>query len=166
MNGDGSFVLFQSWSSTLATPDLNRAQDVFGAALPPWGSADGDGDGVPDLWTLHHFGHATGLAGDLSRALDDADGDGMTNLEEFLAGTDPLDDASALRLQISVVVSPERSVVLNWLAVPGKSYRVQFKNSLNEPAWADAPGAMAIGTQGSFTVQADEAARFYRVVAN
>ena len=45
-----------------------------------------------------YFGHATGQAGDKSRAGDDADGDGFTNLEEFKAHTDPRNPASALRI--------------------------------------------------------------------
>ena len=43
-----------------------------------------DGDALPDEWETLHFG-------DLSRdGTADADGDGMTDLEEFRAGTDPL----------------------------------------------------------------------------
>src|SRR5436305_472329 len=60
---------------------------------------DSDGDGIPDSWMLQIFGHPTGLASDSSRADDDADGDGMTNLQEYRAGTDPLDAQSSLKLQ-------------------------------------------------------------------
>ena len=50
---------------------------------------DSDGDGIPDWWTQLYFGHPTGLALDYSRAADDPDGDGLTNLEEYRLGTDP-----------------------------------------------------------------------------
>jgi alpha-galactosidase len=50
---------------------------------------DTDGDGIPDWWTMKYFGHLTGLAADKSRAQDDADGDGLTNLQEFQVGTNP-----------------------------------------------------------------------------
>jgi alpha-galactosidase len=50
---------------------------------------DSDGDGIPDWWMLQYFGHATGLASDKSRAQDDADGDGLTNLQEYQIGTNP-----------------------------------------------------------------------------
>ena len=44
---------------------------------------DTDGDNLPDAWELTYFGN---LGQD---GAADFDGDGVTNLEEFLAGTDP-----------------------------------------------------------------------------
>src|SRR5205807_19667 len=61
--------------------------------------ADTDGDGIPDSWMMQYFGHPLGLASDHSRAQDDADEDGMTNLQEYLAGTNPLDPQSSLKLR-------------------------------------------------------------------
>jgi hypothetical protein len=39
-------------------------------------------DGLPDYWSMNYFGHADPQAGDLSRATDDADGDGLNNLKD------------------------------------------------------------------------------------
>ena len=72
----------------------------------PSGDPDSDGDGIPDSWMLQIFGHATGLASDLSRAQDDADGDGMTNLQEYLAGTDPLIRRAASNCNFRVSMPP------------------------------------------------------------
>jgi len=118
------------------------------------------------LWMMHYFGHPTGQAGDLSLAQNDADGDGMSNLQEFLAGTDPTDPASVLRLQIGVQISSPNNVMLNWPAVPGKNYRVQFKDNLNDAVWSEAPGATVVGLQGSFSIPAGQSSRFYRVTTN
>lgn len=46
---------------------------------------DGDGDGLPDSWELQHFGSNTGADPNA-----DPDGDARNNLQEYLAGTNPL----------------------------------------------------------------------------
>ena len=48
-------------------------------------AADEDGDGMPDAWELEHFGTTTGGDPDA-----DPDSDHLTNLNEYLNGTDPL----------------------------------------------------------------------------
>jgi hypothetical protein len=68
---------------------------------------DGDRDGLPDTWEQTSFG---GLA---QSASDDFDNDGVSNLDEFLDGTNPANNASLLyRLTLSsdgghVDVSPD-----------------------------------------------------------
>ena len=56
-----------------------------------------DGRAVPETW-LNSYGLDTGS----SSLDDDADGDGMTNYEEFVAGTDPLDAESCLKAYIEM----------------------------------------------------------------
>lgn len=166
INGNGSTLIFQSWNPNLVVNDLNQAQDVLAGTNAPWGTADSDGDGIPDLWMSHYFGHPTGQAGDLSLAQFDADGDGMSNLAEYLAGTDPTNPMSNLQLQIIVQVSATKTVNLNWPAVPGKTYQIQFKDNLTDPVWQDTAGASVLGMQGTFTAPADHPGRFYRAEAD
>ena len=45
---------------------------------------DSDGDGLPDSWEIANFGNTTS-----QRSAGDPDGDGISNLDEFLDGTDP-----------------------------------------------------------------------------
>ena len=166
INGDGSAIAFQSLNLDLPASGLNRGLDVFTETLPPWGTVDSDGDGIPDLWMIHYFGHPTGMAGDLSRAQDDADGDGMSNLQEFLAGTDPTDPVSVLHLQIAVQVAAP-NVMLSWPTVPGKNYRVQFKDDLNATVWSEISGAaVVVGLKGTISIPAGPSTRFYRVTAD
>ena len=167
INGDGRVVTFQSLNPNLVANDLNRVPDVIAASLSPWGTADADGDGIPDLWMIHFFGHPTAQAGDQSRAQDDADGDGASNLQEYLAGTDPTDAASIFRAQIARAISPGNGVTLNWLAIPGKSYHLQSKTNLTESVWLDTTASLSIiGTQVNVTVPAVPPSRFYRVVGD
>jgi hypothetical protein len=49
---------------------------------------DSDGDGLPDSWELAHFGNLN------QTTTGDFDGDGVSNLQEFLDGTDPANAAS------------------------------------------------------------------------
>ncbi|MBN1676843.1 MAG: fibronectin type III domain-containing protein, partial [Kiritimatiellae bacterium] len=73
--------------------------DAAGAALlhveysPGLPVEDGDGDAMSDEWELENFG---GTNAPNSGAQDDKDGDGYSNLAEYIAGTDPSGSASSL----------------------------------------------------------------------
>ena len=160
VSADGGTVSFQSWTPGWTANDLNRAEDSFTAMV------DSDGDGIPDWWMLQYFGHPTGQAADHSRAQDDFDGDGMTNLQEFLAGTDPTNPNSVFRIQVSFVKSTH-GVLLSWPASTTRNYRVQFKDDLSAPVWVDSTNPVSVtGGQGRFGASANQLRRFYRVVAN
>src|SRR5262249_4159568 len=51
---------------------------------------DSDGDGIADSWERTYFTNLN------QNATADFDGDGVSNLQEFLDGTDPTNSASAL----------------------------------------------------------------------
>jgi len=51
---------------------------------------DTDGDGIPDSWMIQYFGHPTGLASDQSFAWNDPAGDGLSNLQKYVLGLNPL----------------------------------------------------------------------------
>jgi len=58
--------------------------------MPDGVTIDTDGDGIPDWWMTQYFGHSTGLASDNSLAPDSAAGDGISNLQKYLTGQNPL----------------------------------------------------------------------------
>ena len=50
---------------------------------------DSSGEGIPDNWRTTYFGSPDPSAGQRRHAADDYDGDGFSNLTEFLLGSDP-----------------------------------------------------------------------------
>ncbi len=123
ISGSGQTVVFSSLGSGLVSGDLNRAPDVFAEFLDIGTALDTDSDGIPDWWLAEFFGHATGQVGDLSRPQDDADGDGMSNWQEWIAGTDPTDPLSRLKM-----LNPSWSVsglTLSWQSAEGVVYYIQ-----------------------------------------
>ncbi len=162
---DASSAVFQSYGSGLSFGHVSRLQDVFAALLPPAANADSDGDGIPDWWMIQYFGHISGQAGDLSLPQDDPNGTGMTTLQDYIAGTNPTDPTSIFQVLVAPAISPGGNVTLFWTAVAGRSYSVQYKDSLDDPVWHALPGTPVInGTQGQFAVPADRASRYYRIV--
>ncbi len=157
----GQQVAFQSIGSSLVPGDLNRVSDAFAVGL------DSDGDGIPDWWELQYFGHATGEASDFSRAQDDADGDGVSNLQEYLNGTDPRNTTVGFSVQILPATSQNNAAVLTWPTATVVTYTVQYKNDLNDLQWQNLPGNVSIiGNRAYFDVPLDQAAQFYRIVGS
>ena len=161
---NGNNVVFQSWNVAGITNDLNRVQNIFAAAQDSL-IADSDADGIPDWWMLQYFGHANGEQSDSSRATDDADGDGLSNAQEYFCGTDPTNPNSVLALQIAPDTIGSNTASLTWPATPGKTYQVQYKDNLNGAAWTNYSGSISlIGRQGVISVSTSQTNRFFRAV--
>ena len=91
-----------------------------------------------DEWKISFFGSTTNpLAADDV----DADGDGMPNWMEYLAGTNPTNAASRFQFTSATFNSQgAQGVALNWLTAPGKTYILESQPALGEGNWS------AIGT--------------------
>src|SRR5664280_866861 len=77
-------------------------QTLTGLILLSDRSSSSYSDGIPDSWRLRYFGTLYNL---LSQASADADGDGASNQQEYLAGTDPTDPSSVLRVSTGQAVA-------------------------------------------------------------
>lgn len=125
-NGDGN-VLGVSEYVKIEPGDLD------GDGINDSADLDKDGDGLPDVWESAHSLNPGSAAGS-NGTTGDPDGDGMTNLQEFFAGTDPQDAASAWR--VSKIALAGGNIQLSWLAPYGRTCTVwradanSFSNNL------------------------------------
>jgi hypothetical protein len=120
---------------------------------------DTNANSLPDEWeTSHGFGPANPALRDA-----DVDGDGATNLEEFLAGTDPTDAASVLRVAIP---STAGGVQISFGAISNRTYSVLYRDTPGGGPWtklADIP-ASAINRVETIPDREWTTNRFYRAV--
>jgi hypothetical protein len=98
----------------------------------------------------------------------DRDDDGYFDLTEVEFGSDPTDSTQhPPPPAIGNVAVADGRATLVWSAVPGRTYRVQFKQSLNDPGWLDLPGDVVARatTAAKIDVLGDDTGeRYYRVL--
>jgi hypothetical protein len=122
--------------------------------------ADSDGDGMSDQFEQQYFGSATG--GDPNA---DDDGDGVSNVDEFRAGTNPKDVKSVLR--VTQIRRQGNDIVVTFPSVADKRYRLEAGATLTDgfpinvattPAAAANPARNVTDVNG-----ATQPKRFYRI---
>lgn len=102
---------------------------------------DSEPDGMPDSWERAWFG-SLGRDG-----ASDFDGDGLTDRQEYQAGTDPTSGADALMFQ-SIEIDSDGSLAIKFQATLGRSYTLQVTDSLEASVWrkvAEVPPQAASG---------------------
>ncbi len=154
----GSNVVYFSGYRLDGSYLTNTSTTIVSSALT--GAPDSDGDGIPDAWeNIYDFNP---LVADSN---GDADHDGFTNLEEYLAGTDPRDPAS--RLSLDGVVRDGDGVRILFTAITGRSYAIQYREDVAGSSWqtlsAFSPG-LADAQQSALDSAPPGSHRFYRLV--
>ncbi|MDB4541689.1 hypothetical protein N9192_02215, partial [Akkermansiaceae bacterium] len=117
--------------------------------LTMWDAARGediDGDQMNDTWELMHFGS-------LTQSQTDSDGDGLDNVTEFLANTDPTDPKSNIDLRIS-------GQTLSWTPGANRNYVVLWTEDLEAPF---APIGVGINGEFTDTLHGTVGPNFYRL---
>ncbi|MDB6056460.1 MAG: phosphohydrolase [Verrucomicrobiales bacterium] len=124
---------------------------------------DANTNGLPDYWETK-FG-VTNPAGD-------DDGDGLSNLGEYLANTNPTNAASGLKI-VSATYDGSGQFVLQWQSSGNTRYRIQYSDDgmvtfkdIVRPIAAETDGG-ADGNLGTMTftdsVSASTGTRYYRI---
>ena len=91
---------------------------------------DRDGDGMHDEWEIFYG---------VDDPNADPDNDGMSNRDEFSAGTDPLDNNSFV-LRIIAIIRNGNDVFIIFNAVAGRTFRLEEKNELSAATWTKVDG--------------------------
>jgi hypothetical protein len=107
---------------------------------------DNDGDGVPDALD------------------DDDDNDGLSDADELIAGTDPYNKESCLRIGPVDAESSGQEVVFSFDSVSGKTYSGEFTEDIVGGQWLVLDGNI-VGTGGVIEIRDSLGVekRFYRV---
>jgi hypothetical protein len=173
-------LAFASWSgpavlqtntpaTVLVMPDADASATALFKDLPSL--PDNDSDGLPDSWTWQHFRHATGQVSDLSRKIDDADGDGRSNFEDYTSGTNPQDSNDFFTVSI-YRANPGPVVGFDTLPATGygygglaRYYGLLQTTNLVSGAWSTVPelsATLGFGQFVSVTNTVPETRQFFR----
>jgi hypothetical protein len=135
------------------------ASNILSATATLTFLTDTDRDGLPDGWE-DQFGF---LSGDATDRNADADADRMSNWEEYVAGTDPTNALSYLKVE---PVDPLAPAAFRFVAVSNRTYTVQFTDDLAAGPWLKLADLPAHATNRTVTVAEPEyrSSRFYRLI--
>lgn len=110
---------------------------------------DSDADGMPDAWEIAYFGGTNNTPrGDPA---SDWDGDGLLNLQEYTAGTNPTNPADAIKVEeFRLTAQPPKSFLV-WDTATGRWYSV-YSGTGSPSMWTNGIyGVSGDGAQKSFT---------------
>ena len=149
----GSYrVALTNFSSPTAVITTNAVLSVL---------ADADRDLMADAWETN-FSLVTNSPAD---ALEDADGDGMSNQQEYFAGTDPRAPDSLLRVEPgSMALAEPRQMTLRFAALSNRTYVVEHATTFSN--WTRVAELVALPTNRimelTFPTE-PSSTRFYRL---
>lgn len=139
-----------NWFVAAATPGTLDAQTL---------NHDTDGDGIPDLWEVHNLLNPFVTDGDL-----DADQDGMTNYQEWLAGTDPHNATSGLKFD--AITTSNGEVTLQFTAMADRTYSVLAASTADAEIWFPVANISTAPTNRVISInQPISETRFFRIIA-
>ncbi|MEO5715000.1 MAG: binary toxin-like calcium binding domain-containing protein [Luteolibacter sp.] len=96
---------------------------------------DTDSDGIPDWWEKQNTGNRTAM-----NSAADSDGDGKSNLAEYVAGLNPLDPTSRFEVGTTQMTSDAQGPLfqVRWKTVSGRRYKIFSTANLGAP-WPTVP---------------------------
>ncbi len=130
---------------TYTAADVNSNSPPTTVTINVIALPDTDADGLPDAWEMANFGNLTPTTN------EDPDGDGLTNLQEYRAGTNPKSATSLFH--VTDAAPSGNDFVIRFPSVSGKLYRIERCNDLADPGcWTDIIADNIPGTGGEILV--------------
>jgi hypothetical protein len=159
-DGSSTLVITNCQSNgTYRVVITNLAGSVNSSSVALTVLPDTDQDGLPDAWETQYFGNST-----IGSGTADTDGDGMINTDEFVAGTDPTNALSVLK----VVLNATNSALLHFVAQTNRGYTVQYQTNLQATIWRSLTNVGISSQVRTMQLNAPnpppESERFYRIV--
>jgi hypothetical protein len=142
---------------TAASEQAPRHLDAVIAVVRP----DLDRDALPDDWERLHFGDSNAATG-----AGDADSDGFSNRDEYLAQTSPRDPTSLFRIH-TVERLDANTIRIRWQSQRDSYYRVEETPALAQPFLPTGPSAPGTPPENVFIQDTTSAPgpRFFRIRA-
>jgi hypothetical protein len=120
---------------------------------------DTDNDTIPDAWEYRRYGNLTWLSDSTDR-----DSDGVSDVDEYLADTDPVDVTEKLRITAFETANSANSVT--WPAKSTRVYTLEHADVL-DGSWNTAVTPFIPSSDQNVTQTVDSSSnRFYRVKAS
>jgi hypothetical protein len=152
------------FSYTDGAPDLNTFYELENLSGYAWVlGATQNPENISEQWKTCFFGSTTNALADDNA---DADGDGFSNLQEYEAGTNPTNALSRLQFSRSDWRNNggQRSIALEWLTAPGKTYVVECAPALTSPTWSGILTNIGDGNSWEFIhTNVNNNTQFYRI---
>jgi len=169
ISGDGRFVAFRSAATDIVLGDTNSVPDIFLfdrmagqislISASRFGSYSADNRSLSPRFSSDN---RTLFFETIASDLTSEDFNGWSDVYSWSI------DTTALLVPFPLKVSREgQGVRISWQLISGKTYRVQFKQSLDDPNWQDLNGIITVfGSTASFMDSTTSFAhKFYRVNA-
>ena len=149
-------VITNMVTATMGPTDTNLLNNTASVTTTVNPAGDSDGDGMPDWWeSLYFGGNTNGMPG------VDADGDGISNLGEYVAYTDPFNVQSALVIKD---INPVNDIELRFDSAPARLYIIQCTTNMISGSWTNIlSNITGDGSELSVTHTNSAPAAFYRL---
>ena len=172
ISGPGTNDLGVTMTWKQRTYDTNTSTYIYAATTNVFNYTavnrfqDSVGDGIPDWWRAQYFGSSGTTTNSISSAAADPDHDGMSNYEEYLAGTNPTNAASVFKIES--ITNNASGLTVGFQSVWGRNYILCSCTNLTSGSWTAVPSQVPVlgdGGADSFTniSTTTNAQNFYRI---